>query len=881
MHALLVEPIKFQTPLEPHVFKDHWLIVVAPAEEAQLDTHAFHVRLDLFNIQPTHLNVLLLPNAQQHLSDSQEITPIVVDAEHAISHKKSQTILKLDVSEDPWLTVIALKEESIKDTDVLNAQQDKSWIDQTEIWILALLHQDVPDNTPFNFLLMQLTVEDAEHVPGQERFQINLEQPVSLDHLLSAMIALLDNLLINTHAKPAQEDKFNQQPIHKHATLHHVLEDIKLDIQSTTFNAVDVKLATGQSKCQMPEELPVLIDHLLSAIVALRDNPMTDTLALHAQLDKSMITELLLLVSKHSLQLTLRHATHHNVLDNMISNFQSIHHNVEDAKHANGQLKFQTTRELDVSEDHLLNAQIAWPEDQLTTTLAKPAQQVRFKIHPIWIDVSLLPVPHVTKFNLLMTQRAVLNAKCANGQNTSQINSRLLAFWDHWLFATVSKDNPLMDTLAKHAQQDSSKVPLIQKLALDQHVLENTKSPKRLMNTLAEHVRPANGHNSNQIHPELHAFKDHLPIATALAEDQLSDIAVKNAQLELFKIHLMFKHATPHNVLVLTKSEDHWMLLNVENAKIANGQDTFQIIRELNVSWDHSLNVIASANNQQMDTHVKLVTMDQDKTQQMSRDVSQVQNVTLETKFLDFKTQPAAWDAELALLHSSQDQIDLSATDQDQLADALRNTLLTVTAASHAQMDTFLMMLDKHATQLQTASVPTKFLVLSKTATDAENVQRVLFQTLTIEHVSDQSQFAHVLKDTQLMDTHALTVDQDKLLIHQTIRDVSQRFAKEMRSSDRKTTATNVNNAHLDINQVSEEISATESSQNAAALNSMTHQAMSVCHAHHTTLPPTETKDVYQDNAQDSMRSSVLLNNATHANHARRDLLQTTWEEDA
>jgi hypothetical protein len=313
----------------------------------------------LFNIQPTHLNVLLLPNAQQHLSDSQEITPIVVDAEHAISHKKSQTILKPDVSEDPWLTVIALKEESIKDTDVLNAQQDKSWIDQTEIWILALLHQDVPDNTPSNLLLMLLTVEDAEHVPGQERFQINLEQLVSLDHLLSAMIALLDNLPINTHAKPAQLDKFNQQPIHKHATLHHVLEDIKLDIQSTTFNAVDVKLATGQSKCQMPEELPVLIDHLLSAIVALRDNPMTDTLALHAQLDKSMITELLLLVSKHSLQLTLRHATHHNVLDNMISNFQSIHHNVEDAKHANGQLKFQTTRELDVSEDHLLNAQIA------------------------------------------------------------------------------------------------------------------------------------------------------------------------------------------------------------------------------------------------------------------------------------------------------------------------------------------------------------------------------------------------------------------------------------------------------------------------------------------------------------------------------------------
>ena len=36
-----------------------------------------------------------------------------------------------------------------------------------------------------------------------------------------------------------------------------------------------------------------------------------------------------------------------------------------------------------------------------------------------------------------------------------------------------------------------------------------------------------------------------------------------------------------------------------------------------------------------------------------------------------------------------------------------------------------------------------------------------------------EDNISNVLKDTQLMDTHALTVDQDKLLIHQTIRDVS------------------------------------------------------------------------------------------------------------
>jgi hypothetical protein len=46
-------------------------------------------------------------------------------------------------------------------------------------------------------------------------------------------------------------------------------------------------------------------------------------------------------------------------------------------------------------------------------------------------------------------------------------------------------------------------------------------------------------------------------------------------------------------------------------------------------------------------------------------------------------------------------------------------------------------------------------------------------------------------------------------------------------------------------------------------------------------LPPMETKDVSQDNAQDLMMFSELLINAMHADHARRDLLQTTSEEDA
>jgi hypothetical protein len=111
--------------------------------------------------------------------------------------------------------------------------------------------------------------------------------------------------------------------------------------------------------------------------------------------------------------------------------------------------------------------------------------------------------------------------------------------------------------------------------------------------------------------------------------------------------------------------------------------------------------------------------------------------------------------------------------------------------------------------------------------------------------------------------------------IQTTRRDVSQEFAtSQIRSSQLKTTAGDVTNAQLDIDQTLLDLHVTESSQNAAALRSMTQAAMSVFHAQPTKLPPTTTKDVSQDNAQDSMKSLVALTNAMHAKNAKRDLLQ-------
>jgi hypothetical protein len=294
------------------------------------------------------------------------------------------------------------------------------------------------------------------------------------------------------------------------------------------------------------------------------------------------------------------------------------------------------------------------------------------------------------------------------------------------------------------------------------------------------------------------------------------------------------------------------------------------------------LNVTASADNQLTDINAKHATLDKDKTQPTSRDASMPQLVLEPTKSLVSETSRPAMHAELALLHTSQDQTDQSATDQDQLAHALRNTLLMDTAAFHAPMVKLLMMLETNATKLLNAMDQERFLEPDKTATDATLAQQTLFQTIPELPVLDQSQSAHVLKDTLLMDMTALNAQIDKLLTQTTTRDASHNNAMlETKSSQPENTATDAILAQQDINQTHKEPSASESSQSAAALRSMTQVDTSVFHAHHGKLPPTETKDVSQDNAQDSMRFSELKILAMHARNAKRDLLQTISEEDA
>lgn len=53
-----------------------------------------------------------------------------------------------------------------------------------------------------------------------------------------------------------------------------------------------------------------------------------------------------------------------------------------------------------------------------------------------------------------MTQRAAEDVRPANGQTSSQINTRLHASQDQRLTADAEKEDQLMDTHAVHAQLD-------------------------------------------------------------------------------------------------------------------------------------------------------------------------------------------------------------------------------------------------------------------------------------------------------------------------------------------------------------------------------------------------------------------------------------------
>jgi len=139
------------------------------------------------------------------------------------------------------------------DMPVINVHSVK--LDLQLIEACALTLQPVLDNMLFNFQLIVSIVVDAKTVLGQEKSQINSNNNVFQDQLSHAVTVEQDNLPINTLANNAQQDKFNQLPMLKHATLQHVPDNIRLDLLLSLTSTVEhVKLANGHNTCQMLKE---------------------------------------------------------------------------------------------------------------------------------------------------------------------------------------------------------------------------------------------------------------------------------------------------------------------------------------------------------------------------------------------------------------------------------------------------------------------------------------------------------------------------------------------------------------------------------------------------------------------------------------------------
>jgi len=393
-----------------------------------------------------------------NLSDFQEIIPIAVDAELATSPMKSQITLKLDVLLDQDQFAHVLRATQLMDSLVSHAVLDKS--DHQLIDNNASQLQPVQDNMLFNYQLTELNVVDAETVPGQEKCQINSRLLASQDHSLY-VIAQKDNLLTDTHVKNAQQVKFHQTTttististtittMSTHSKLaipHNVMDNTRSEDQLLTTSTVEhVKPVNGHNSCQTPKELLVSKDHLLNADHAQPEDQMTDTHALTAQLVQFKIQTILQLV------------TFQLAVDNTISNLPLMVLLAVNAKHANGQLRFQTTQELLVSRDHSLNAQTASLDNLMTDINANNAHLVKYKTQEHRIDVLLQPVMDNTKSNFHLILNHAVDARTVNGQTSCQTNSSLNASQDQNQLAHVDKCIQLMDILVLTAQLVPSK----------------------------------------------------------------------------------------------------------------------------------------------------------------------------------------------------------------------------------------------------------------------------------------------------------------------------------------------------------------------------------------------------------------------------------------
>jgi hypothetical protein len=515
--------MKFQTMSKQDVFQDQSQLAHALKDLLTKDMPvliAFQVKLLIQETENnvSHHHLALVPTKFKLLL----IELPVVDALLATSQDKFQMLPEPDVSTDHLLFADVLRDNQLMDTLARLAQLDK--LHNQVMPRLATLHL-VPLPIKSDQLLMPSTVEDVRLAKHQTSSQMPLELNALLDHLLTAQLAQPDNLMMDTHAKPAQLDLFKIQTMPDNATDQLALDNTTSNFQLTTTPVEDAKPVNGQDKFQIQPELLVLLDHLLNAQTASPEDLLMDMLVNNAQPVKFKI----LTTSQDVLQ--------DHALVNTKFNLHTTHNHVEDVRPALGQDKCQINSNKHVSTDQLPNA-VALRNNQPTDTAVSHVQKDSSKIPQTNRDVLDHHAMANIKSNFLLTLSHAEDVTLANGQHSCQMHQELNACQDHLLTAELAlRDNLMMDTHALHAQEDKFKIQTTLDNATNHNASVSMISNLLSTTTLVEDAKPVNGQDKFQIKLRLLVLPDHLLNAqTASLEDLLMVMLVNNAQLVWFKI---------------------------------------------------------------------------------------------------------------------------------------------------------------------------------------------------------------------------------------------------------------------------------------------------------------------------------------------------------
>jgi hypothetical protein len=144
------------------------------------------------------------------------------------------------------------------------------------------------------------------------------------------------------------------------------------------------------------------------------------------------------------------------------------------------------------------------------------------------------------------------------------------------------KDNLPTDTPALHAQPVKLYQRLINNNAMFQDVLVHSQSEPQLTTSTVVDARIAHSHVKFQMQQELLVSIDHSLFAMTALQDNLPiDTLARNAQLDKFKILKILKDATLQLVPDNTKLEVYSISSTAVDVRLANGQCTCQMLKEL------------------------------------------------------------------------------------------------------------------------------------------------------------------------------------------------------------------------------------------------------------------------------------------------------------